>query len=83
MVSLPYSVGRCEKARNYNGLVAIASLHVDLSKELQWFRCRRLGLGTIGFWSVPGASGKLPNRPRACRRSKVLQNDHPEEGNQH
>ena len=42
MFSLPYSVGLSEKARNYlyNGLSAIASLHVDLSKELQWFRCR-------------------------------------------
>ena len=30
-------VSWCDLARNYNGLSAIASVHVRLSKELQWF----------------------------------------------
>ena len=42
MVSLPYSVGRSDLARNYNGLSAIASIHVHLSQELHWLRCRPL-----------------------------------------
>ena len=41
MVSLPPKVSWCDLARNYNGLSAIASVHVRLSKELQWFGCRQ------------------------------------------
>ena len=47
MVSLPTKVSWCDLARNYNGLSAITSVHVRLSKELQWFRCRRKYPGAI------------------------------------
>ena len=47
MFSLPSKVSWCDLARNYNGLSAISSTHVRLSKELQWFRCRRKYPGAI------------------------------------
>ena len=47
MVSLPSKVLWCDLVRNYNGLSAITSTHVRLSKELQWFRCRRKCPGAI------------------------------------
>ena len=34
---LPATVCKCDLARNYNGLNAIASIYVHLSNELQWF----------------------------------------------
>ena len=37
----------CDLARNYNGLSAIAGVHVRLSKEIQWFRCRQECYGAI------------------------------------
>ena len=37
MASLPPKVSWCDLARNYNGLSAIAGIHVRVSKELHWF----------------------------------------------
>ena len=47
MVSLPPKVSWCDLVRNYNGLSAIAGVHVRSSKELQWFPCRQKCPGAI------------------------------------
>ena len=50
-----------KKVRNYNGLGALAGIHVHLSEELDWFGCRReyvrafeLGITMVWEpWQVP------------------------------
>ena len=68
MVSLSPSVGSCDLARNYNGLSAIAGIHVRLSKELKWFRCRhrydRAKKREITLVWAPSASGRLREGPK-------------------
>ena len=64
---LPAKECKCDLGWNYNGLSAIASIHVHFSKELQWFElppkvCKfdsaRNYNCLSNIWSLPGGSSE-------------------------